>query len=104
MNGRLCPDCGHRFGWRELGRQLLALGRRGRALWSVTCPACAAELKVASWRVWAIVLLAVVFGTQTASLTVLGDFTTFEAMVIKLALIIGSYLLGAFFLLKLDRA
>ena len=49
-------------------------------------------------------LLAVVFGTQTAALTRLGDFSTVEALLIKLFLVMGSYVLGGLFLLKLQKA
>lgn len=103
MNNPRCPACGLRLGWIPTLRRILGPGRSGTALWGLLCPGCGADLKVPNSRVLLIFAAGIFFGSQTSSLLVLGHFAPWQAVVVKLLLILGFYALAIFFFLTLEE-
>ena len=104
LNNPKCPACGFVFPWREALKQILGPSRRASSLWGAICPECAADLKVPTSRVLLIAASGIFFGSQTSTLFLLGEFTTFEFWLAKLWLIVGFYAIAIFIFLRLESA
>jgi hypothetical protein len=104
LNNPKCPACGFVFPWREALKQILGPSRRARSLWGAICPECAANLKVPTSRVLLIAASGIFFGSQSSTLFLLGEFTTFEFWLVKLWLIVGFYAIAIFIFLRLEPA
>jgi hypothetical protein len=102
LNNPRCPACGFVFPWRQALKQILGPSRRASSLWGVLCPECGADLKVPISRVLLIAASGIFFGSQTSTLLLLGDYTTFEFWLAKLWLIVGFYAIAIFVFLKLE--
>lgn len=104
MNTPVCPACHARIGWRQALGQVLGPGRHDHALWGAVCAACGARLKVPTTRVMLIFASGIFFGSQTSVLLTLGDFSTWETIVIRILLIIGFYVIAGLFFFSLEEA
>ncbi len=102
MNNPRCPTCGFVFPWLEALKQILGPSRRASSLWGTVCPECSADLKVPTSRVLLIVASGIFFGSQTSTLLLLGEYTTFEFWLAKLWLIVGFYAIAIFIFLRLE--
>ncbi len=102
LNNPVCPSCEHVFSWSSALKQILGPSRGGTALWGALCPSCGADLRVPKARVMLIVASAIFFGSQSSTLLVLKDISTFELYAAKIFLILGFYAIAVFFLLKLE--
>jgi len=102
LNNPRCPACGFVFPWRQALKQILGPSRRASSLWGVLCPECGADLKVPTSRVLLIAASGIFFGSQTSTLLLLGDYTTFEFWLAKLWLIVGFYAIAIFVFLRLE--
>ena len=102
MNNPKCPACGFVFPWREALKKILGPSREASSTWGALCPECGADLKVPTSRVLLIVASGIFFGSQTSTLLLLGEYTTFEFWLAKLWLIVGFYALAIFIFLRLE--
>jgi len=102
LNNPVCPSCEHRFSWASALKEILGPSRGGTALWGLLCPSCSADLRVPKSRVMLIVASAIFFGSQSSTVLVLSEISTFELYAAKIFLIVGFYAIAVFFLLKLE--
>jgi hypothetical protein len=103
LNNPRCPACDFVFPWREALKQILGPRSRASSLWGAVCPECGADLKVPTSRVLLIAAAGIFFGSQTSTLLVLREMTTFEFWLAKLWLIVGFYALAIFIFLRLEQ-
>lgn len=103
MHNPTCPACKHRLGWLPTLRKVLGPGRSGSALWGLLCPHCGADLKVSNGRVMLIAASGIFFGSQTSILLTLGHFTPWQAVLVKLFLILGFYGIAIWFFFALEE-
>ncbi|MFT5233637.1 MAG: hypothetical protein ACI9UK_001485 [Candidatus Krumholzibacteriia bacterium] len=102
LNNPTCPACQKKLPWKHTLRSLLGPKRQNQATWGVVCPHCAADLRVLKTRVLLIAAAGIFFGSQSSTLLILNEMTTFSYWVATLWLIVGFYALAIFFLLKLE--
>ena len=102
LNNPSCPSCEHVFSWSAALKQILGPGRQGTALWGAVCPSCGADLRVPKARVMLIVASAIFFGSQSSTILVLSDISTWQLYAAKVFLILGFYAIAVFILLKLE--